>query len=171
MISTAPRPRKVQWYHPRAIGRSLAMRPRVYLGAIAGIATVILLPAAVPAAVREAMAWSLGGAVYLTIAFRGMLRLDGDKIRTLAARQDDGAVVILVVILLAAFSSLSAIFGLLSAARSAAVEAKPLFVALAALTIVVSWSYAGRLHVSLRARILRPASLSRKGLRCALVSW
>lgn len=138
MISTAPRPRKVQWYHPRAIGRSLAMRPRVYLGALAGITMLILLPAAVPAAVREAMAWCLGGAVYLAIAFLTM-RLDGEKIRIRAARQDDGAVVILVVILLAAFSSLSAIFGLLIAARSAAEEAKLFFVALAALTIVISW--------------------------------
>jgi uncharacterized membrane protein len=128
------------WYHPRSVWRSLTMRPRVVTGTLIGIAALLLLPSEVPAAVREAMAWCLGGTTYLIMAFRIMTGCHSDKIRTRAARQDDSAVVILVVILLAMFSSFAAIFELSNEAKAASGGGKLLFAALAAATIVVSWT-------------------------------
>ena len=128
------------WYHPRSIWRSLTMRPRVVIGALIGIATLMLLPKELPGAVRAASAWCLGGTAYLIMSFRLMTDCHSDKIRTRAARQDDSAVVILVVILLAMFSSFAAIFGLLSEAKAASNGGKLLFAALAAATILVSWT-------------------------------
>ena len=141
MANTVSRARaRSLWYHPRSIWRSLAMRPRVVTGALIGIAALVFLPRQLPASVREASAWCLGGTTYLIMSFRLMTDCHSDKIRTRAARQDDSAVVILVVILLAMFSSFAAIFGLLSEAKAASNGGKLLFAALAAAAILVSWT-------------------------------
>ncbi|RUP00024.1 DUF1345 domain-containing protein [Hyphomicrobium sp.] len=138
-IGTVSARRRSRWYNPRSIGRSLVLHPRVIIGAIVGIAALFLLPSSVHGAVREALAWCAGGAVYLAMTIRTMIGCRSDKIRTRAARQDDSGVVILVVVLTAMFSSFAAIFGLLGAAKAASNEGKLLFVGLAALTIVISW--------------------------------
>ena len=69
-----------------------------------------------------------------------MSRCDADRIRSRAARQDDGAVIILAVILLAIFASLASIFGLVTEAKGAASGAKLSYVGLAAATILIAWS-------------------------------
>jgi len=141
MIGTAtPAHVRARWYHPRSVWRSLSARPRVVIGTLIGIAALLFLPSSVPPAVREAIAWCLGGSTYLVMAFRVMTRAHQEKIRTRAARQDDSAVVILVLVLLAMFSSFAAIFGLLNEAKAATGGGKLLFAALAAATIVVSWT-------------------------------
>lgn len=139
-MESAQRPRRRgHWYNPRSIGRSLALRPRVVLGAIVTVAALLLLPSNLHGSVREAIAWCLGGGTYLTLAFRVMQGCHSDRIRTRAARQDDSGVVILVLILMAMFSSFAAIVGLLGVAKQATNEGKVLFVGLAAATIVISW--------------------------------
>ena len=62
--------RKRPWYSPKSIARSLAIRPRLYLSALAGIAALALLPRGWPASVREAVAWDLSATIYLICAFR-----------------------------------------------------------------------------------------------------
>ncbi len=131
--------RRSRWYSPRSIGRSLALRPRVLIGALVTIAAWILLPASLRGSVREALAWCAGGSTYLAMSFEIMSGCHSDKIRTRAARQDDSAVVILVLVLAAMFSSFAAILGLLGAAKAASNEGKLFFAGLAAATIVVSW--------------------------------
>lgn len=131
--------RRAGWYRPHSIWRSLVLRPRVVAAGSVGIAAMLLLPDSLPLAAREALAWSVGGAAYVLMAFRIMYQCSLDKIRTRAAQQDDSAVVILVLVLLAMFSSLAAIIGLISAAKSASSEGRLLFAGLAALTIVISW--------------------------------
>jgi uncharacterized membrane protein len=127
------------WYSPRSVGRSLALRPRVIIGALVTAAALVFLPSSTRGPVREALAWCSGGSVYLALAFKVMLGCHSDKIRTRAARQDDSGVVILIVVLAAMFSSFAAIFGLLGAAKGASDESKLFFVGLAAATIVISW--------------------------------
>ena len=127
------------WYSPRSIWRSLSLRPRAFAGALCGLAVYLVLPASFHGAVREAIAWCVGGAVYLILAFRVMYNCTSEKIRTRAARQDDSAVVILVLVLFAMFSSFAAIFGIISEAKSATDVGKLFFVGFAALTIVTSW--------------------------------
>ena len=110
-----------------------------YLGAAVGIALLWFMPGLISAPVRETTAWCLGAAVYLVLAFRLMRSCHSDRIKLRAGIQDDSGILILGLILLAIFSSLSAIFGLLSEAKVASSDAKMLFVGLAGATILISW--------------------------------
>src|SRR5207248_1575914 len=116
------------------------IRPRVYMGAVVGIVTLLLLPYSVSLPVRGAIAWCAGGGTYLMLAYRVMIRCDSDRIRSRAARQDDGALVILALILLAIFASFASIFGLVTEAKEASRGAKVAYVGLAAATILVAWT-------------------------------
>src|SRR5437762_12411512 len=102
---TSAHHRTRRWYSPRSIARSIAIRPRLYLSALAGMALLLLLPRTWSATIRGALAWDLSAAIYLALAFRIMLTCTGDIIRARAARQDDSRVVILVIILLAIIAS------------------------------------------------------------------
>jgi uncharacterized membrane protein len=130
--------RKRRWYSPIAIARSVYIRPRVYLGTAVGIALLWFLPKSIPLPVRETTAWCLGALTYLALAFRLMTRCGSDRIKLRAAIQDDSGVLILALIVLAIFSSFSAIFGLLTAAKHASNEAKLFYVGLATATIFIS---------------------------------
>ena len=141
-MHTAPPPapkRRRQWYNPISILRSIYLRPRVYLGAAAGIALLWFMPGSISAPVRETTAWCLGAAVYLVLAFRLMRSCHADRIKLRAGIQDDSGILILGLILLAIFSSFSAIFGLLSEAKVTSSHAKMLLVGLAGSTIFISW--------------------------------
>lgn len=131
--------KRANWYNPRSIWRSLVLRPRAFVGALSGLAVLLLLPDSFHGPVREAMAWCAGGSVYLIMAFRIMASCSGQALRTRAARQDDSAVVILVLVLLAMFSSFAAIFGIIAQAKDVSSEGKLFFVGLAGTTIVISW--------------------------------
>jgi uncharacterized membrane protein len=140
MSSAASAARKpASWYSLRSIWRSLVMRPRVFVGAVLGLGAFIALPSSFHQAAREAIAWCVGGATYLVLAFRVMHNCTSQTIRTRAARQDDSATVILVLILLAMFSSLAAIVGLIGQAKVASDQGKLFFVGLAGATTVISW--------------------------------
>jgi len=139
MISSAPTlRRKRPWYSPKAIARSIAIRPRLYYSALAGVAALVLLPTSWPASLREALAWDLSAAIYLALAFRVMLTCKGQLIRARAARQDDSRVVILIIILLAITASFIAIAGVLTDAKTASY--KLINLGLAAVTILLSWT-------------------------------
>ena len=130
---------KLRWFSPRSIWRSIVLRPRVYFGAAAGIAALLLLPNSLPSAMRDATAWCIGGLTYLVLAFGVIRRCHADKIKLRAALHDDSATVILVLILLAVTSSFIAIAGLQSEAKAASEHAKFLYVLTAAATILISW--------------------------------
>jgi uncharacterized membrane protein len=138
MVSSVHRRRR--WYSPKAIARSIAIRPRLYLSTLAGLAALVLLPRSWSANVREALAWDLSAAIYLALALRVMLACTGDVIRIRAARQDDSRVVILFIILLAISASFVAIAGLLAEAKEAPRDLKMLRLGLAAGTIILAWS-------------------------------
>ena len=139
MISSAPTlHHKRPWYSPKAIARSIAIRPRLYYSALAGVAALVLLPTSWPASLREALAWDLSAAIYLALAFRVMLTCKGQLIRARAARQDDSRVVILIIILLAITVSFITIAGVLTDAKTASY--KLINLGLAAVTILLSWT-------------------------------
>lgn len=131
---------RAAWYNPRSIWRSLVLRPRVYFGALVGLAALVVLPGWLSPATREAVAWCLAGATYLALSFGTMTWCTSEKIRARAARQDDSGIVILALILLAMFSSVFAIFGLIGDAKLASNEVKLLYVGLAACTIITAWT-------------------------------
>lgn len=120
--------------------RSFRMRPRLYLGAAAGFATLIVLPSTLSPSMRWTIAWNVGGLVYLIWTFRLMYWTRVDALKMRAARQDDGRYAILVLILLAIFASFGAIAGLINEAKSAKEMLKIAYVSLAALTIFISWT-------------------------------
>jgi uncharacterized membrane protein len=132
--------RRRSWYSPGSIGRSIAIRPRFYLSALAGIGALLFLPRSWSANIREALAWDLSAVIYLALAFRVMLTCKGDVIRARAARQDDSRVVILVIILLAIIVSFAAITGLLAEAKEIPHQSKLLQLGLAAVTIILAWT-------------------------------
>lgn len=139
-MSEQVRRRRRHWAHPLAVVRSALIRPKVLAGAAAAAATLYAVPAETAAPMREALAWVVGGSVYLLIAIYVMATCRAERVRVRAAVQDDSAMVILSVILVAIAASFLAIAGLLSEAKSLVGIQKGLTLALAAATIFVSWS-------------------------------
>lgn len=132
-------PRHRKWYHPRAIWRSLLLRPRVFMGAFAGIAALVFMPHIFKPAVRYALAWDIGGLVYILLALNLMVRFNAEKLRARAARADDGGAVILILILVAILASFAAMAGLAGEVKDAPKAEKYLYLGLAALTLFISW--------------------------------
>ena len=115
------------------------IRPRVYLGAAVGLLALVVLPASLSPALRGALAWDIGGLVYLVLAFRLMANCHADTIRRRAAMQDESGFVILAVILLAIASSFAAIVGLIADAKAAKELVKFEYIAICGVTLVISW--------------------------------
>ena len=69
--------RKRHWYIPKSIARSVAIRPRLYFSALAGMGALI----AWAAGIREAVAWGLSATIYLTLAFHAMPTCKGEALR------------------------------------------------------------------------------------------
>lgn len=131
--------RSPQWYRPKSIVRSLAIRPRVYLATLAALSAAVLLPSALSGNLRTAIAADIGAFVYLTLGFRLMMTCGSDVLRKRAARQDDSRIVILVIVLVAIALSFWTILGVLSEAKQAAGQTKILHISLAAVTVTLSW--------------------------------
>ena len=75
------------WYNPIALIHSVMIRPRFYGAAVAGALALVFLPHGWPHNVRAALAWDIGGLVYLFFA----LRLMGTAARTGSRRAQQGA--------------------------------------------------------------------------------
>src|SRR4029079_10084091 len=128
-----------QWYRPRSIARSIAIRPRVYVAMLAALAAALLLPHGISAHMRPALSGDIGAAVYLALGMRMMSICNRDSIRKRAARQDDSAIVILMLILVAITFGFWTIFGVLGEAKREAGQAQALLILLAAITLLLSW--------------------------------
>jgi uncharacterized membrane protein len=122
-----------------SIARSLAIRPRVLLAALAGVLAVFLLPSRISGSICTAIAGDIAALVYLALAFHAMLTHSAEELRQRAAKEDDGAVVILVIVLVAIAFSFWSIFGVLSEARHMSGAAKAEHTTLAAATLLLSW--------------------------------
>lgn len=138
MSTTSSQPLR-KWYSPRSIFRSLLLRPRVFFGAVAGAAALVLLPMSLKPAVRSALAWDIGGLVYLAFALQLMLRFNADQMKARAMRADEGGGVILVLILIAILASFAAMTGLAGEAKEAPKAEKLLYLGLAGATLFISW--------------------------------
>ena len=60
------------WYSPIALIQSVMIRPQYYGAALAGALAVLFLPHGWPHNVRLALAWDIGGFVYLFFALQLM---------------------------------------------------------------------------------------------------
>jgi uncharacterized membrane protein len=125
--------------HLPYIVRVIRARPRLFLSTLCGIAIVLLLPRSLRDATRLLIGWDSGVAIYLVLAGTMMARADIGRIKRRAALQDEGQFVILMLSAAAALASLGAILAELGAAGGAGRH--PLDLALAAITIVLSWCF------------------------------
>ena len=119
--------------------RVVRARPRLFLAAVLGLAAMTVLPADWRAATRSLTAWDIAVGLYLVLAFRLMAKSDVTRIRRRAALQDEGRITILVMVAASALASLGAILAELAGAQGA--SRQPSHLALAAVTILLSWAF------------------------------
>ena len=94
-------------------------------------------------------------------ALRGAAaRADAHQIRRRAATQDEGAIVILVLTVATAVASLLAILALLGTSATGAPQRRPIDLALALVTIGLSWVFIHTIFAQ-----LRPLGKSSRGIR------
>jgi uncharacterized membrane protein len=128
------------WYRPASLARGFLARPKLYMAIACAAAALLLLPASLPTSARAALAWNIGGFVYLAMALHLMQTCTTDDIRKRAALEDESAIVFLLLILLAIASSFSATIGLIGEAKAAKGQGAAVLLGLSALTVVVSWT-------------------------------
>jgi uncharacterized membrane protein len=132
-------PRRRQWYRPRSIARSIAIRPRVYWAVLIAVSAAVLMPGTISGSLRTALVGDAGALAYLLFGFSTMFACGSGAIRKRAARQDDSGIVILVLVLSAIALGFWTIFGVLGEAKQAGGQAKALYILLAAVTLLLSW--------------------------------
>jgi uncharacterized membrane protein len=123
--------------------RIVRARPRLFVAGAVGLALAAVLTIATEwrLATRLLVAWDIAAGLYLILVFDVMAGSDVHRIRARAAEQDEGQVAILVLTVLAALASLGAIVAELGASTGAGVERHPIRLALAAVTILLSWTF------------------------------
>lgn len=138
-LATGARDRLRTWYHPFALARGLAIRPKLYLAVAAAILGILAAPAWMPASARGVIGWNVGALVYLAASFYVMSTCSTDTIRKRALREDETRVVFALLILLAVASSFAAVVGLIGEAKAAKDHVRTLYFSLAGLSIFASW--------------------------------
>jgi uncharacterized membrane protein len=121
--------------------RPLRAQPRLVAAAVLGGLLWLALPHAWREATRVLAAWDVATGLYLTLALAMMARSDVDRIRFRAARQDEGRVVTLALTTVTALASLGAIVAELATAKDLHGGGKWGHIALAGLTVFLSWSF------------------------------
>ena len=115
--------------------RVVYARPRTFFALAIGIATFLLLPAALRPVTRALLGWDVSIAVYLLLVYTMVVQSGLSHIRRNAVLQDDGRFLILLVTAIGAFASIAAIVFELGASHHSVPE-----LALATVTIALSWA-------------------------------
>jgi uncharacterized membrane protein len=121
--------------------RYIRVRPRLSAATAIGIVLIAFLPKTIAGPTRALLAWDLGAGLYLGLAWTMMFRASVEKMRWRARIQDDGAEVILALTVVAAVASLAAILLELIGIKGLSPRLQTLHLGLAALTILLSWSF------------------------------
>ncbi len=121
--------------------RYIRVRPRLSAATAIGIVLIVFLPKTIAGPTRALLAWDLGAGLYLGLAWTMMFRANVEKMRWRARIQDDGAEVILALTVVAAVASLAAILLELIGIKGLSPRMQTLHLGLAALTILLSWSF------------------------------
>ena len=126
----------------RPMGRLWRLHRRLFVAAMLGIA-VLLSTLAVPwrTPTRLLVAWDIGVAFYLVLTYQIMARAPVSRIRWRARVQDEGAMALLVLTAASAVASLAAVVAELGAAPAAPGGSSWTEVALATVTILLSWIF------------------------------
>jgi uncharacterized membrane protein len=121
--------------------RIVRARPRLFIAGALGVLTTAALAALTDwtGASRLLVGWDVANGLYLVLTFQMMGSSDVHRIRQRAAEQDEGQFAILVLTVAAALASVAAIFAELG--TSGGRQRQPAHLALALVTIVLSWTF------------------------------
>ena len=120
--------------------RVLAPRLRLIVAVAFGLAFTVLLPSDWLPMTRTLFGWNAGVALYLVLAYEIIGRADFERLRRRAAHEDEGRFIILILTVVAALFSLGAILFMLGAVPGGPTR-NPRHLVLAAITILLSWSF------------------------------
>jgi uncharacterized membrane protein len=121
--------------------RIVRARPRLFLSTLLAVTVIVLLPADWRLTTRVLIGWDAGMGAFLIAAFAMLLRSDSARMRRRATLQDEARFVILLLVVAAALASLGAIVAQLGASSVGASGRPPGHLALATLTILLSWAF------------------------------
>jgi uncharacterized membrane protein len=132
--------------HPFSIQsfiNAIKMRPRLLICIIVGLSSISAIPAAWqwPQVTQWTLGWNVGALLYLGLALHMMFGSTHERMCKRAVREDDGRLVLLVMVVISALTCLAAIVAELALAKSFQGSERYGHIALAALTIVSSWTF------------------------------
>jgi len=111
---------------------------RVGYGAAVALASLLLpLPLTLPA--RGLVAWCLGSATYLVLAWWLAVAFDAPRTRERAQAQDQTGLVLFLLMVVAVFSSVAAIAAMLQQVKSISQTQRPAHLALSMAALACSW--------------------------------
>lgn len=114
---------------------------RLLASVVIGVAVYWILPPDLRTTTRILIGWNIGLVLYLTGTAFVLSRFDLGRVRRRAKDEDEGDVLILVLTVAAAAASLVAIIAELGSVKDATAASEKFTVALAILTIVLSWIF------------------------------
>jgi uncharacterized membrane protein len=133
------KPKSSRVRHLPYVLRVIRFHWRLAAAILLGVAVTALLPSHWGFATRLLVGWDTGVVLYLVLVYSLIARASVEHIRVHAAREDEGRFAILLLTVFAALASLGAILAELSTSQGA--ERTPGQLALAAITIVLSWAF------------------------------
>jgi uncharacterized membrane protein len=113
---------------------------RLWISILAASAAYVLLPGGWSAAARVLVSWNFGVLLFLGLIWQWMIFLPSDRMRARFEEADEVAGIILLIVILAALLSLVAIMALLTHLKPLSNEVQAAHLALAAITVVSSWT-------------------------------
>jgi uncharacterized membrane protein len=122
--------------------RLIKAQPRFFTAAVAGAPLWLFLPHDWRASTRLLAAWDCATALYLILAVVMMVRANIDEIRYRAALQDEGQLLILGLAAITALISLAGSMAEMAAAKALEPHDGWRHIALAGLTVLLSWTFA-----------------------------
>ncbi len=123
--------------------RIIKARSRLISSVVVSILIACFLPEAVAqkAVTRAIIGWNFGAIFYLIFTFKMMFWWSHEKIQARARAQDEGRILVLILVVIAAFFAVGAIVAELAFAKNLTGLLKYAHIALAGVTIVISWFY------------------------------
>ena len=125
------------------IVRLIKARARLILAIVVSIAITFFLPESIAqtTVTRAIVGWNCGAIFYLIFTFKMMFWWSQEKIQARARAQDEGRILILILVIVAALFTVGAIVAELAFAKNLTGLIKYAHIALAGVTIVISWFF------------------------------
>ena len=117
------------------------LRPRLLGSALVALLIFAVLPTSWPVNSRMLVAWDIGVACYLFLAWTMALRSSTSQMQERAAQEDEKAVVVLALTLAASVASLAAIAVELTNIQASRADQQGFHLTIAGLTILCSWFF------------------------------